>query len=64
MNSKTVASHYFAVETKVRAVGIEHMLHRMYAADFNNHGPSKKGEGTTEMLVENRSFVILMEKPK
>ena len=38
------------------------MLHRMYAADFNDHCPSKKREDITEMLVEDRSFMTLMEK--
>ena len=62
MASKTVASHYFAMETEVKDVGIKRMLHRMYAADFNNHCPSKKGEDITEMSVEDRNFMTLMGK--
>ena len=62
MASKTVASHYFAMETEVKDVGITQMLHRMYAADFNDHCPSKKGEDITEMSVEDRNFMTLMEK--
>ena len=62
MASKTVASHYFAMETEVKDVGIKQMLHRMYAADFNDHCPSKKGEDITEMSVEDRNFMTLMEK--
>ena len=34
----------------------------MYAADFNDHCSSKKREDITEMLVEDRSFMTLMEK--
>ena len=59
---KTVASHYFSMETEVKDVGIKQMLHRIYAADFNDHCPSKNGEDITEMSVENRSFMTLMEK--
>ena len=62
MASKTVASHYFAMETEVKDVGIKQMLNRMYAADFNDHCPSKKVEDITEMSVEDRSFMTLMEK--
>ena len=42
MAYKIVASHYFAMETEVKDVGTKQMLHRMYAADFNDHCPSKK----------------------
>ena len=42
MAYKIVASHYFAMETEVKDVGIKQMLQRMYAADFNDHCPSKK----------------------
>ena len=62
MASKTVASHYFAMETEVKDVGIKQMLNRMYAADFNDHCPSKKVADITEMSVEDRSFMTLMEK--
>ena len=62
MASKTVALHYFAMETEVKDVGIKQMLHRMYAADFNDHCPSKKGEDITEMSVEDRNFMTMMEK--
>ena len=62
MVSKTVASHYFAMKTEVKDVGIKQMLHRIYAADFNDHCPSEKGEDITEMSVEIRRFVTLMEK--
>ena len=31
---KNVASHYFAVETKVRDIGIEQMLKKIYTAEF------------------------------
>ena len=59
MTSKTVASYHFAMETEVKDVGIEQMVHRMYTADFNNHCPLKKGEDITEMLAEDRSFMTL-----
>ena len=62
MASKTVASHCFAMETETKDVGIKQMLHRMYAADFNHHCPSKKGEDMTELSVGDRSFMTLMEK--
>ena len=62
MASKTVASHYFAMETEVKNVWIKQMVHRMYTADINDHCPSKKGEGITEMSVEDRNFMTLMEK--
>ena len=38
------------------------MLHKMYAADFNYHCPSKKGEDISEISVEGRSFMALKEK--
>ena len=38
------------------------MFHRMYAADFNDHCTTKKKEDITEMPVEDRSFMTLMEK--
>ena len=62
MTSKTVASHYFAMETEVKDAGIKQMLHKMYAADFSDHCPSKKREDITEMSVEDRNFMTLMEK--
>ena len=62
MASKTVASGYFALETEVKDVEIKQILHRMCPADFNYHCPSKKGEDITEMSVEDRSFMTLMEK--
>ena len=60
--SKTVASHYFAMETEVKDAGIKQMLHKMYAADFSDHCPSKRREDITEMSVEDRNFMTLMEK--
>ena len=62
MTSKTVASHYFAMESEVKDAGIKQMLHKMYAADFSDRCPSKKGEDITEMSVEDRNFMTLMEK--
>ena len=62
MVSKTVASHYFAIETEVKDVGIKQMLYRMYVADFSDHYPSKKGEDITEISIENRNFMTMMEK--
>ena len=50
------------METEVKDVGIKQMLYRMYTADLNDHCPSKKGEDITEMSVEDRSFMALMEK--
>ena len=49
MASKSVASHYFAMETEVKDVEIKQMFHRIYTADFNNHCLSKKGENITSM---------------
>ena len=37
MTTKTVTSHYFDMQTEVKGVGIEQMLHRLYAAHFNEH---------------------------
>ena len=34
LTSKAMVSHYFAVETEVKDIGIEQMLHKMYSADF------------------------------
>ena len=62
MTYKTVASHYFAMETEGKDVGIEQMLHRMFAADFKDHCPSMKREDITKMSVEDRSFMALMGK--
>ena len=65
MVSKTGASHYVAMETEVKDIGIKQMytdLHRMYTADFSNHCSSKKGEDITEKSVEDRNFMTLMEK--
>ena len=57
MASKTVASHFFAMKTEVKDVGIKQMLHRMYTADFNDHCPSKKGRDITEMSVEDKNLM-------
>ena len=62
MASKTVASHYSAMETEVKDVGIKQMLHRIYTADFNDHCPLKKGEDITETSVEDINLMTLMEK--
>ena len=65
MASKSVASHYFAMETEVKDVEIKQMFHRIYTADFNNHCPSKKGENITSMQQQKISvehFMTLMEK--
>ena len=62
MASKTVASHYFTMETEVKVVGIKQMLHKMYAADFSDHCPSNKREDITEMSVDDRNFITPMEK--
>ena len=35
MTSKTVASHYFPMETEAEDVARNHMLHRVYETDFN-----------------------------
>ena len=50
------------METEVKDVGIKQMLHKMYAADFSNYCPSRKGEDITEMSVEDKNFMTLMEK--
>ena len=34
----------------------------MYTGDFNYHFTSKKGEDITEMPVEDRNFIKLMER--
>ena len=60
MVSKTVASHYFAMETAVKDVGIKQMLHKMSAADFINHFPSKKGDDITEISVDDWNFITLI----
>ena len=62
MASKTIASYYFATETAVKDVGIKQMLQKMYAADFVNHFPSKKGDDITEISVDDWNFITLMEK--
>ena len=50
------------METEVKDVRIKKMLDKVYAADFNDNFPSKKGEDITEMSVEDRSFMKLMKK--
>ena len=62
MASKTIASQYFATETAVKDVGIKQMLQKMYAADFSNHFPSRKGDDITEISVDDWNFITLMEK--
>ena len=42
VTSKTLASHYFTMKTEVKDVGIEQMIHRMYAPDFSDHCLSKR----------------------
>lgn len=42
MTSKTVASHYFPMETEAEDVAINHMLHRVYETDFNIISHQKK----------------------
>ena len=44
MSCKTAVSHYFAMETEVKDVGIRQMLHRIYAADLIDHCSSKRRE--------------------
>ena len=44
----------------MKDVTIEQMLHRLYAADFNEHCSLRKGEALTEMSVEYQNFLKLM----
>ena len=34
LTSRAMAPHYFAIETEVKDIEIEQMLHNMYSADF------------------------------
>ena len=52
--SKNVASHYYAMETELHDIGIEHMLMKMYTAELNDDGVSKAAENITKMSVEDR----------
>ena len=60
--SKNVASHYFARETKVRDIGVEQMLKKIYTAAFNDNGTSRAAENITKMSIEDRQFLDLMER--
>ena len=50
------------METEVKDVSVKQMLQGVYAADFNDHCPLKKGEDITEISEEDRNFMTLMEK--
>ena len=58
MASKSVASHYLAMETEIKYVWFK----QIPAADFSDHCQSKQGEDITEMSVEDRNFMTLMVK--
>ena len=49
LTSKALASHYFAVETEVKDIGIEQMLYKMYSADFIDQSSSALRESDCEM---------------
>ena len=61
-SSKNISSYYYAMETEVHDIGIQHMLMKMYTAEFNDDGASKAAENITEMSVEDRQFLDLMER--
>ena len=64
MSCKTVVSHYFAMETEVKDVGIRQMLHRIYAADFIDHCSSKKIEDFhSYFFMFSKTSSLLVETP-
>ena len=63
LTSKAMASHYFAVETEVKDIGIEQqMLRKMYSADFIDQSSSALKESNCEMSVEDRRFMEIMNR--
>ena len=59
LKSKAIAPHYFAVETEIKDIGIEQMLH---SADFIDQSSSVLKESDCEMSVEDRRFMEIMNK--
>ena len=49
--SKSVASHYFAMETEVQDIGIKQMLKKIYEAEFNDNGTSRAAESITKISI-------------
>ena len=62
LTSKTIAPHYFAVETEVKDIGIVQMLHKMYSADFIDQSSFALKESDCEMSVENRRFMEIINR--
>ena len=62
LTSKAMASHYFAIETEAKDMGIEQMLHKMYSADFIDQSSSALKESNCEMSVEDRRFMEIMNR--
>ena len=60
--SKAIAPHYFAVETEVKDIGIEQMMHKMYSADFIDQSSSALKESDCEMSVEDGRFMEIMNR--
>ena len=62
LSTKNVAPHYFAVDTEVKDLGIEKMLHKMYSVDFTDQRSSTTKENDCEMSIEDRQFMEIMER--
>ena len=62
LTTKNVAPHYFAVDTEVKDLGIEKMLHKMYTAEFIDQRSSTMKENDCEMSIEDRQFMEIMER--
>ena len=62
LTSKAMVSHYFAVETEVKDIGIEQMSHKLYSADFIDQSSYALKESNCEMSVEDRRFMEIMNR--
>ena len=60
--SKAIAPHYFSVETDVKDIGIEQMLHKMHSADFIDQSLSALKESDCEMSFEDRRFMEIINR--
>ena len=60
--SKAIAPHYFAVETDVKDIGIEQILHKMHSADFIDQSLSALKESDCEMSFEDRRFMEIINR--
>ena len=62
LTSRAMAQHYFPIETEVKDIRTEQILHKMYSADFTQQSSPALKESNCEMSVEDRRFIEIMNR--